>query len=313
MQNELKDLRELKKKFKKAVLSRKHTIDELRLAYDDILYSPYVPNNVDLSEIKLRGVDTDVLKPEMAVSGRVILYAHGGSFISGTKKAYRSFCAGLAHEASADLYLPEYKTAPEHPFPAALEDVYKVYAKLIESHTVEPANLILAGDGAGGGLILSLIHYLKNKRLPLPALLVLFSPWVDLSCSSEGLSVNRKKDFVFSQEALLGAAQLYTEEKNLTNELVSPIFGNFENFPPVFIQCGSNEILLDDSIRLCGKIEKAGGMAVLDKVENMPHLFQALPDYFANAHIAVEAVGKKITGFFDKGSVIENKTDLIGE
>ena len=293
MQNELKDLRELKKKFKKAVLSRKHTIDEIRLAYDDILYSPHVPNNVDLSETELRGVGTDVLKPEMAVSGRVILYAHGGSFISGTKKAYRSFCAGL--------YLPEYKTAPEYPFPAALEDVYKVYAKLIESRTAEPANLILAGDGAGGGLILSLIHYLKNKRLPLPALLVLFSPWADLSCSSEGLSVNRKKDFVFSQEALLGAAQLYTEEKNLTNELVSPIFGNFENFPPVFIQCGSNEILLDDSIRLCEKIEKAGGRAVLDKIDDMPHLFQAVPDYFSNAHLAVEAVGKKISEFILSG------------
>ena len=260
-----------------------------------------MPNNVDLSETELRGVSTDVLKPEMAVSGRVILYAHGGSFISGTKKAYRSFCAGLAHEASADLYLPEYKTAPEYPFPAALEDVYKVYAKLIESRTAEPANLILAGDGAGGGLILSLIHYLKNKRLPLPALLVLFSPWADLSCSSEGLSVNRKKDFVFSQEALLGAAQLYTEEKNLTNELVSPIFGNFENFPPVFIQCGSNEILLDDSIRLCEKIEKAGGRAVLDKKKNMPHLFQAVPDYFSNAHLAVEAVGKKISEFILSG------------
>lgn len=313
MQNELKDLRELKKKFKKAVLSQRYTIDELRIAYDDILYSPHVPNNVDLSEADYRGIKTDILKPDMAVSGRVILYIHGGSFISGTKKAYRSFCAGLAHEASADLYLPEYKTAPEHPFPAALEDVYKVYAKLIESHTADPANLILSGDGAGGGLILSLIHYLKNKRLPLPALLVLFSPWADLSCSSEGLSVNRKKDFVFSQAALFGAAHLYTEEKNLTNELVSPIFGNFENFPPVFIQCGSNEILLDDSIRLCGKIEKAGGRAVLDKIDGMPHLFQAVPDYFSNAHLAVEAVGKKITGFFDKGSVIENKADLIGE
>lgn len=205
MQNELKDLRELKKKFKKAVLSQRYTIDELRIAYDAILYSPHVPNNVDLSEADYRGIKTDILKPDMAVSGRVILYIHGGSFISGTKKAYRSFCAGLAHEASADLYLPEYKTAPEHPFPAALEDVYKVYAKLIESHTVEPANLILAGDGAGGGLILSLIHYLKNKHLPLPALLVLFSPWADLSCSSEGLSVNRKKDFVFFSRSFIGS------------------------------------------------------------------------------------------------------------
>ncbi|UTY32830.1 alpha/beta hydrolase fold domain-containing protein [Treponema putidum] len=313
MQNGLKDIKELKKKFKKAILSRKHTIDELRFEYDDILYSPHMPNNVDISETEFRGIKTDILRPEMAISGRAILYIHGGSFISGTKKAYRSFCAGLAHEASADLYLPEYKPAPEHPFPAAFEDIYKVYSKLIDSHTVESANLILAGDGAGGGLILSLIHYLKNKRLPLPALLVLFSPWADLSCSSEGLSANKKKDFVFSQEALLGAAQLYTEEKNFTNELVSPIFGNFENFPPVFIQCGGNEILLDDSMRLCEKIEKAGGVAVLDKIDDMPHLFHALPDYFANAHLEVEAVGKKITGFFDNGSVIENKADLIGE
>lgn len=299
MQNEFHNIHKLKKQFKKAAFSAKTSIEELRSEFENIFYSPHIPNHVEVCEKEFKGIPTDILRPEMAVSGRAILYAHGGSFISGSRKSYRSFCASLAHEASSVLYLPEYRLAPEYPFPTALEDVYNVYAKLIETEKINTDNLILAGDGAGASLTVSLIHYLKTKKLPLPAFIFLMSPWADLTCADENLNTNRKKDFVFSKESLLRAATLYTYEKNLSNELVSPLLGSFENFPPLFIQCGGNEILLSDSTRLKQKIESTGGQVELQIYEGLPHLFQALPDNFGDAHLAVEAAGKKISGFFN--------------
>lgn len=299
MQNEFRDIHKLKRQFKKTTFSVKISVEELRSQFENIFYSPHIPNHVEIYEKEFKGIKTDILLPEMAVSGRAILYAHGGSFISGSRKSYRSFCASLAHESSSALYLPEYRLAPEYPFPTALEDLYNVYAALIEAEKINNDNLILAGDGAGGALTIALVHYLKTKNLPLPAFIFLMSPWADLTCADENLNINRKKDFVFSKDSLLRAAKLYTYEKNLTNVLVSPLLGSFENFPPIFIQCGGSEILLSDSKRLSQKIESAGGHAELHVYDGLSHLFQALPDNFGDAHLAVEAAGKKISGFFN--------------
>ncbi len=292
------DIRKLKKQFRKSLFSTKMSTEETRKRYEEILYSPHIPNNVDVSEKELKNIPTDILKPEIAVFGRTILYAHGGAFVAGSRKAYRNFCATIANIASANLYLPEYRLAPEYPFPTPLEDLYSVYAKMIEAEKIQPENLILIGDGAGAALILSLINYLKDKNLPTPAMLVLISPWADITCSSEDLKLNRKKDFMLSREVLYNAANLYTYENNLQNKLVSPMFANFKGFPKTIIQCGGNEILRADAEELSDRFEEAGSICELTVYENMPHLFQALPDYFEQSHLAVEKIGKDINDFF---------------
>ncbi len=294
------NIKKLKKKIKKALSSSYDQIQELRETYEQVFYSPHIPNNVDIEEKEFKQIKTDLLKPEITAYGRTILFVHGGSFIMGSRKAYRNFCASLANICSANLYLPEYRLAPEHPFPTALKDLYSVYAKIIEKEKAEPENLILAGDEAGAGLALSLICYLKNKKLPLPAMLVLISPWADLSCSNKNLKLNRKKDYMMSKESLLAAAKLYTDETNLENKLVSPLFSNLKNFPKTFIQCGGNEILLSDAKNLLQKFEEEGTDCKLDIYENMPHFFQALPDCFPQAHLAVEKIGREIEAFFNE-------------
>ena len=301
MKNDVHDIKKLKKKFKKAVYSPKNSIQELREEYESIFYSPHLPTYADITEKEFKGIKTDVIHPEFAILGKAILYAHGGSFISGSAKAYRNLCASISHEAAAELYLPDYRLAPEYPFPTALEDLYNAYARIIETEKIAPGNFVLAGDGAGAGLALSLIHYLKSKKLPLPLLVVLLSPWADLTCKNENLNNYRKRDFIFSKDALFGAAHQYTYENNLENELVSPIFGDFKGFPPVFIQCGEDEILLADAELLKQKIESAGGTAELDVHEDAAHLFQALPDYFEKAQGAVEKIGRRIRESFDGG------------
>ncbi len=293
------DIRKLKKQFRKSLFSSKISTEESRKRYEDILYSPHIPNNVDVSEKEFKSISTDILKPEISVFGRTILYAHGGAFIAGSRKAYRNFCATIANISSANLYLPEYRLAPEYPFPTALEDLYSVYAKMIETEKIQPKNLILIGDGAGAALILSMIAYLRKKQLPTPAMLVLLSPWVDISCSSEDLRINRKKDFILSRESLYNAANLYTYENNLQNQLVSPMFANFDGFPKTIIQCGGNEILRSDAEKLAANFEKANTPCDLKIYENMPHLFQALPDYFEQSHLAVEKIGQDINAFFN--------------
>ena len=277
------------KAFKKAVFSPKATLKALREDYDALFGNPILPNNTDIEEIAALDVPCDIITPEFAVEGFAILYAHGGGFVSGSRFAYRNFCASLAHETGCRLVLPEYKLSPEYPYPAALEDIAHVFAWAKEN--LAAANsIILSGDGAGGNLALSLVHSQKAKEEELPAALILFSPWVDLS------DVPRKKDKksvdpVFTQEALNWQALQYTLSSNLQNPGISPIFGDFEDFPPLYIQCGANELLAEDARRLAEKAAKCDVNVSIEVFENMWHFFQGFDKVAAEATTAVKNAG----------------------
>ncbi len=277
------------KAFRKAVYSPKTPIKTTRKNYDALLGNPILPNNIDIEEIAAGEVPCDVIAPEFAVESFTILYAHGGGFVSGSRYAYRNFCASLAHETACRLVLPEYRLAPEHPYPAALEDLCAAFTWTTE-HMAKPAFIIFAGDGAGGNLALSLIHYLKSKQYPLPAAAILFSPWVDASESAH--KKNKKNpDPVFEPEVLSRQVLQYTYSSNLANPGVSPIFGDFAGFPPLYIQCGSNELLAEDSKRLAEKARESGAEAELEVFENMWHFFQGFDSVTPEAGTAVKKAG----------------------
>ncbi|CEM61952.1 alpha/beta hydrolase [Treponema phagedenis] len=294
----LKSSGKAKKLFKKALYAPKLPIQTIRSNYDAFFYSPYIPNRVDVSTKEIAGISVDVLNPELAITGRVMLYAHGGSFISGSKKASRTLCALIAHQAGAKLFLPDYALAPEHPFPAALENLYTVYASLIDKFGFSPSNIILSGDGAGGGLALALVHYLHEKKIVKPAGLALISPWADLTVENMVKQAYGKKDPLFTKDIFHNCALQYTYSNNLKNPLVSPLFGNFSDFPPVFIQCGQLEMLSADASEIVKKIEAAGGSAEFDIWENRWHLFQAMEDFVPDAHLAIERFGAWIKKLF---------------
>ena len=238
------------------------------------------------------------MEPEVAAAKRVILYAHGGSFINGSCKAARNFCASFAHECACKLFLPEYRRAPEYPFPAGLEDIFVTYRGILKKYAFSPASVVIAGDEAGANLAIALIHYLKQKKLPQPAALVLISPWLDISCSNEEIHTLQKSDKFLLKEALQAAAGRYTTFDNVQNPLVSPLYGSFTNFPPVFIQCGSQEILSADAKALAQKIEAVGGQAQLDIWPEMWHFFQAMDAQAKEAHLAVEKLGQWVQSLF---------------
>ena len=291
-------LRQIQKLFKQTLYSSKIPLSTIREEYDSFFYSPYLPNNADITRDTIGSVPVEILEPEVAAAKRVILYAHGGSFINGSCKAARNFCASFAHECACKLFLPEYRRAPEYPFPAGLEDIFVTYRGILKKYAFSPASVVIAGDEAGANLAIALIHYLKQKKLPQPAALVLISPWLDISCSNEEIHTLQKSDKFLLKEALQAAAGRYTTFDNVQNPLVSPLYGSFTNFPPVFIQCGSQEILSADAKALAQKIEAVGGQAQLDIWPEMWHFFQAMDAQAKEAHLAVEKMGQWVQSLF---------------
>ncbi len=281
------------KTVKKALYSTKVPLSAIREHYDEIFGTVFLPNNVDRTEVEIGSLIADYLVPELAIGKRTILYAHGGGFISGSRKAARNLCASLAHESAARLLLPEYRLAPEHPFPAALEDLYASYVWLIHQG-LAPGDIVLAGNGAGANLALALVQFLAERGMSSPLAVVALSPWMDLSLEDASAAARRPNDPINTVEALSAKARLYTFEANLKNPLVSPIHANYTAFPNLYVQCGSEEILLDDAKRLAARAESEGGDVTLDVEDGMWHGFQAFDRLTPRARIAVARVGSWI-------------------
>lgn len=290
MRPEDQALKRAVKVLKKTVFSPRVPVKTLRQHYDTVLGTFRLPNNIDRHEVDIGPIKADILIPELALGDRTILYAHGGGFVAGSRHAAGNLCASLAHECASRLLLPEYRLAPEYPYPTALEDLYQSYSWLLKQG-ISHNEILFAGDGAGANLVLSLMHFLESKSVRLPGAVIALSPWVDLSCSSP-IYLNRKNpDPLHNRENLSQVALQYTYHGNFANPHVSPIHGDFSRFPPLYIQCGTREILLEDARRLAEKAQHAGVPVVLDTPEHMWHLFQAIDTITPEAQLAVRRIG----------------------
>ncbi len=243
-------------------------------------------------EVTYTEVDMDGVRGEWVSVNRphmrkyVILYCHGGGYSTGSCLYGRTITSKLATAASIDVLGFDYRLAPEHPCPAALEDALKVWDYLMLLG-YGARDVILAGDSAGGNLALVLTLKLKAERRFLPRGLVLMSPWTDLTASGRSYRTKAEVDPVLDAEYIDRMTKAYIPEgENLENPLISPLFGDFEGFPPVYIQVGENEILLSDSVELHKKLQKAGVPAKLDRFKGMWHVFQMSP--FRTAADAME-------------------------
>jgi acetyl esterase/lipase len=286
-------IRQAGKYFKKAVYNPKLPLKTFRANYDEILGTTILPNNIDRQEVDVGPIPADLLIPELAMGKRTILYAHGGGFVAGSRFSARNLCCSLAHESACKLLLPQYRLAPEYPFPTAVEDLYRAYAWLLHQG-IPSGDIVFAGDGSGANLVLSLIQYLDAERVTLPRAVVVLSPWINLSCDTSSYSVRKNPDPIYSREILSALALQYTYQSNFTNSRVSPILGDFSFFPPLYIQCGSEEILVDDSTRLAQKATNAEVSVTLDIRQGMWHLFQAVDSLTPQARLAIQDIGKWI-------------------
>lgn len=215
----------------------------------------------------------------------IILYCHGGGYSTGSCVYARTLTTKLATTTSMDVLSFDYRLAPEHPYPAAAEDAMQVWNHLMLLG-YGARDIILAGDSAGGNLVLSLMLRLKQENRLLPRGAVLMSPWTDLTSSGKSHVAKASIDPVLNAGYLQEMITNYAPGRDLTNPLISPLFGDFEGFPPVYIQVGSNEILLDDSNMLYKKLLKANVSVKLDLFKGMWHVFQMSP--FKTAYEAMD-------------------------
>ena len=226
--------------------------------------------------------------PQKPESEAVVLYLHGGGYFACSPKLYRPITGGFARRGLR-VFAPAYRLAPEHPFPAAIEDALAVYSALLANY--DPAQIILAGDSAGGGLALSLLLAARSSALPLPAGAILFSPWTDLAVTGASIQGNAKRESLLVGARIKEAAALYLADTPPETPLASPLYGDLGHLPPVFIQASDREILLDDSVRLAERIKAAGGVAQLQVWPNMPHVWQFGQSFLPEARAALnEAV-----------------------
>mgnify|MGYP002509639895 CR=1 FL=1 len=254
------------------------------------------PDCFELTVIEMGAFQMELLASrENPNRDKIILQLHGGGYVGGMRNAYRMF-AGLYNEVSRGMSVltVDYRVAPENPYPAALEDAFAAYCYLIEDGWFAE-QIILAGDSAGGGLAMALCHYLKDKGMQLPCGIIAMSPWTDLTASGESYDTNYEKDPLFgkTRDSLIYNKD-YIGDNDPLNAYISPLFGDFRQFPPMLIQVGSYEMLLSDSVSVAAKAREQGGKVRLSIYEGMFHIFQMAAKMLPESKRAWVEIGKFI-------------------
>jgi acetyl esterase/lipase len=230
-------------------------------------------------------VPASFITPPGADTSRVILYLHGGAYILGSPQTHLETVFRLAKASGVRALAVDYRLAPEHAWPACREDAVAAYRWLL-AEGVAPSRIAIAGDSAGGGLTLSTLLALRDAGLPMPACAAFFSPWVDFTGSGASAQTNGAADPLVDPRGLAMMVSAILQGKDPTAS--SPLFADLHGLPPLFVQVGTAEVLLDDARRLVDKAKAAGGEAVLDAWDHMIHGFQAFPTFLPEAIAATE-------------------------
>lgn len=235
----------------------------------------HYPDHLEAERIHMENFEMEKLTWKDSTSRWVVLHLHGGGYVGAMRKHYKQM-AGLYSEVGggATVITVDYRVAPEHTFPAALEDVLAAYEWILDQGYSND-QIILAGDSAGGGLAMALVHALKASWRKLPAGIVAMSPWTDVTCSGSSYKDNYEIDPVFGNErAELVFENPYVGDADPRDPRISPLFGDFYGFPPMLIQVGTDEMLLSDSISVAEKAKSAGVKVRLSVYNGMFHVFQ---------------------------------------
>ena len=223
-------------------------------------------------------------------SGRTILYFFGGGYMVGTPATRRKTAGHLALAAGAQVLVPNYRLAPEHPFPAAVEDAVRAYQWLLDQGG-HPPKIFLTGDSAGGGLAVATAIALRDRHLPMCAGIVAISPWTDLTCSGESMTSRAAVDIEITRAGLLEMASNYLHGADPAQPLASPVLADLSGLPPLLCLVGGDEVLLDDSVRLVRNAGVAGIDATLSITAGMQHIFPIWAGSFPEADAAIGLIG----------------------
>ncbi len=256
-----------------------------------------LPTNCEVEKLEIAGLYAEWLSSGSTLKDRVILYLHGGGYALCSANTHRPLAARIGKASGVKVLFPEYRLAPEHPFPAAIEDAVTVYRWLL-NQGYTPQNIILAGDSAGGGLCLATALVLRDQNEPLPAALVCLSPWVDLTSSGESYRKNSGLDPYLSAKAVSEAARLYAGIESLDHPLISPVFADLTGLPPMFIQAGNHEILQSDAVMLASAARNAGVDVSLKVWNGMWHVWQISGELLPESRRSIKEIGEFVRRTF---------------
>jgi epsilon-lactone hydrolase len=266
------------------------SIEDQRAGMEAQLAGQPLPAGAAVDEIRVGAMAADWVTMPNTANGRVVLYLHGGGYVMGSRRTHREMAARIARDAAARVLVLEYRLAPEHPFPAAVDDATEAY-RWLRKQGIAASSIAIAGDSAGGGLTLATLLKLREAREALPACAVLLSPWTDLEGTGPSAQPGGADDPMIPLAALRDMGKIYAQQST-GNALASPVHGNFKGLPPLLIQVGTRELLLDDSTRVADKARAAGVTVRLEIEEGAFHVWQMMPALPE----AVEAV-KRIGAF----------------
>ncbi|MCT9089824.1 alpha/beta hydrolase [Streptomyces sp. ASQP_92] len=269
--------------------------EELRAGFRALMAQMIVPDDIRTTETALGGRPALHVEPDAGERPGTILYFHGGGFVFGSPRTALSLTGQLVSRTGFAAYSVDYRLAPEHPFPAGLEDNLSAYRALLDSG-LDPSAIAFVGDSAGGGFTITTALAARDAGLPLPAAIVAFSPGVDSTRTGESMTTKEGIDPIFTKAALEHTGAMYLAGQDPSQPLLSPaVSADLTGFPPLLIQVGANEVLLDDSTRLAARAQQAGVNVILDVTADAPHVFQCFAGTLDEADQALDRAAHFLT------------------
>jgi monoterpene epsilon-lactone hydrolase len=261
-----------------------------RTTMEAMTASSPLPDGTRIEPVDAAGVPAEWLDVPGVDPSRVLLYLHGGGYVIGSIASHRALAARIAAAAGVRALIIDYRLAPEHPFPAAVEDATAAYEFLLGQGIV-PSRIAIGGDSAGGGLTFASLVALRDAGRPLPGAAIALSPWTDLAGTGESMTTRAHADPMVQREPLLANGALYLGEADARTPTASPLYADLAGLPPICIQVGTAETLLDDSTRIAERIRAAGGRVELEAFEDLIHVFQAFAPHVPESVEAIEKLG----------------------
>lgn len=280
----------LKGQIKKPVIDFSTSIEDMRADISRTAQKmAKIPEDIIILQAEFKDFYAEWVIPKNCNDDKVILYFHGGGFVSGTSKDHRALVSKFSKRCGVKSLVFDYSLAPEHPFPAAILDSIAIYNWLLDSGYL-PENIVFAGDSAGGGIEMSTLVMLRDKKLPLPAAVVAMSPCTDLTCSGESHKTRIKADPCTPKGANETYTSYYIGKGDPHDPYMSPLFADLTDLPPMMIQVGEDETLLDDSVRFAKKAKESGVEANIHVWKRMFHCFPMLAPMFPEATKAMDEI-----------------------
>lgn len=275
------------------------TPEEQREGFAAALTRP-APDGVVSRRTVLGGRPALELAPDTASGPGRLLYLHGGGYLAGSPDTHAGLAGELARRAGLRAVSVDYRLAPEHPFPAAVDDGLAAYRELLSTGT-DPQDLVLAGDSAGGGLGIATLLAAREAGLPQPAAVALFSPWVDLTLTGGSIRSKEGADPIFTEADVRAYADLYVGAGDRAAPLASPVFADLAGLPPLLVQAGANEVLLDDAVRLAGRAGADDVEVTLEVGPGLPHVYQLHSGRLEEADAALDRAARFLTAHLGAG------------